>query len=230
MTLEKADNPLLFDLEDPEADTAGFSAPSVFLRHKSAVRTARRDIRDARRMKTAAEALAGFDRLTDIYAFTKGAFSIIDVITFILEQTGPARVDFSTWTAANADVTTVLDWIGAGAITKSRWLVDLTFTRRSPELAHRIRQAFGHDSIRVAKNHAKFALISTEGPDPWQVVVKTSMNLNFNPRFESVEIAHDPELWQFHTNILDEIWQKQKGDFDAQSNPYAIEQHFARDL
>lgn len=230
MSLPRTENPLLFQRDDPEADTSHFTAPNVFRRHKDETRIARRQIRDARRIKSAAEALAGFDRQTDIYAFTKGAFSIIDVLTYALSITGPARVDFSTWTAANTDITTVLEWIEQGTITQSRWLVDLTFTRRSPQLAHRLRQAFGDDCIRVAKNHAKFALISTEGPDPWRVVVKTSMNLNFNPRFENVEITHDPQLWQFHTDILDQLWHHQSKDFDAAARPYDIHKHFDADL
>jgi plasmid stability protein len=34
----------------------------------------------------------------------------------------------------------VLDLVESGRLVSARWLVDLTFNRRSPELAHRIRK------------------------------------------------------------------------------------------
>jgi len=44
---------------------------------------------------------------------------------------------------------------------------------------------------------------STEAFD---LVCRTSMNLNFNPRLEDVELKDDPELYAFLAKILDEIF------------------------
>jgi hypothetical protein len=186
----------------------------------------KRELRDARRLESAEAAIAGFGRRASIYGFTKGQFSLIQLITAALKQTGPAELTLSTWTAANADVSEVLAFCNAGVLTGARWLVDLTFSRRSPELAQRIRDVFGADAIRVAKNHAKFALI---GNAAWRVVIRTSMNLNHNPRFENFEIAHDPELYGFHAAIVDEVWRKQSRQVEGM-RPYEIQKHFDLEL
>lgn len=221
--LKRTENPLLFDKHEPNADVNAIKSKAI---HQRELRTNRREIRDLRRRQTAAEALEGFDKGIEIYGFTKGQFSIIDVITHALTITGPARLRISTWTAANTDVTTVLDFVNDGTLTAARWLVDLTFQRRSPELAHRIREVFGADSIRVAQNHSKFFLLDN---DDWQIVCRTSMNLNFNPRFENFQIAHDPEMWEFHDEIFQEIWRKQKRG-QANERPYETHKHFRDDL
>jgi hypothetical protein len=92
-------------------------------------------------------------------------------------------------------------------VTRARWLVDLTFVRRCPQLAARIREAFGEESIRITKNHAKFAVIHN---DRWQIVCRTSMNLNHNPRLEDFTVAHDPELAGFLLNAMNDLWTTQK--------------------
>lgn len=217
-------NPLFADDIAPTADLTEVTAPTVFVRKRGP--SHRRSIRDLRRQQTAGQAIEGLDRETQIVGFTKGQFSVIDLIRAVLAFTGKASLDISTWTAANTDVTTVCEFVDGGLLTESRWLVDLTFQRRSPQLAHRIRETFGKDAIRVARNHAKFALVRN---DAWQIVIQTSMNLNFNPRFENFSLSHDPELCDFYGGILNEVWQRQSRDI-ADANPYAIHKHFANEL
>jgi hypothetical protein len=219
-------NRLLFETAEPHANLDRITSPTIMRRDTTDSPWSKRSLRDLRRKETAAEALAGFDTETQIFGYTKGQFSVIDVIREALKYTGPATLDVSTWTAANTDVTTVCNFVGEGNVTAARWLVDLTFQRRSPQLAKRIRDTFGKDAIRVAQNHAKFALIQNE---KWKIVLNTSMNLNFNPRFENFSIAHDPEAFAFHKAIMDEIWKTQRTE-EASETPYEIQKHFARDL
>lgn len=212
-----------FDRSEPLVAVERLTAKAELARRK---REKKRELQDHRRTVSAVAALEAFDRETTVYGFTKGAFSLIQLIKAALEKTGPASLIISTWTAANADVTEVLEFCAAGVVTDSRWLVDLSFSKRTPQLAHRIREIFGDDAIRVAKNHAKFVLI---GNADWRVVIHTSMNLNHNPRFENFEIAHDPELYEFHETIIDEIWRRQARSVEGQ-RPGEIERHFKLDL
>jgi hypothetical protein len=214
-------NPILNKFQ-PTADLERFSSPCVM--HKKI--NIKRELRDLRRAETAKDAIGNWDFESEIFGFTKGAFSVIDIISHILDLVGPSEVVFSTWTAAKVDITSVLDLVKSGKITSSRWLVDLTFQRRSPELAHSIRQTFGNDSIRVAKNHAKFALIRAGDR---KIVLRTSMNINFNPRFEDFTIADDPELYDFIMRIVDEVWARQSAGMAA-STPHKIEKHFQLEL
>lgn len=189
---------------DPEAVRRG---------HIVLVRERRRELRDARRMKTAAEALAGLDRDgREIYGLTRGQFSFIDVIEAILAATGPARLDICTWTATGPHIARAAAALADGRITAGRWLVDISFTRRCPQEAAAIRAAFGNDAIRVTKTHAKFAVLTNA---TWQAVCRTSMNLNTNPRMEHFTVAHDPELAQFLTAAMDDCWQTQAAGLQA---------------
>jgi len=183
--------------------------PDVIRRgHCTLVRERYREIRDLRRKESAVEAVAGLNLDgREIFGLTKGQFSLIDLLDAVLATTGPAGVAISTWTAANTDVSAALAMIASGRITKARWLVDITFVRRCPQLAGRIREAFGADAIRVTRNHAKFSVITNQ---KWQVVIRTSMNLNHNPRLEDFTVAHDPELADFLLAAIDDVWTSQK--------------------
>jgi hypothetical protein len=214
-------NPILSKTE-PVAKLDFINAPCVIKKKISA----KREIRDLRRSQSAKEAIGEWDFETEIFGFTKGAFSVIDIITHILDLTGQANVVFSTWTAAKTDITAVLEMVKSKKILDSRWLVDLTFQRRSPELAHEIRKTFGNDAIRVAKNHAKFALIETS---KYKIVLRTSMNINYNPRFEDFTISNDPELYDFIMNIINEVWKRQPASM-ANATPHKIEKHFELEL
>lgn len=182
------------------AEVDQLEAPAVHRRPKAG---GRRELRDIRRAANCAAAVGELDRETEIYGFTRGQFSLVDLINHCLDQTGPGFLTISTWAAGEADVSAVLGLIESGRLTGARWLVDRTFGRRAPELVSRIRKAFGPEAIRIADNHAKFFLLEAAG---WQLVCRTSMNLNHNPRFESFQLAHDPELFAFHKAIIDELW------------------------
>ena len=217
-------NPLFEKEHTPHADLTTIEAPTVFVDRRKP--TSGRQIRDARRIATAAEVLADFGKDSSIHALTKGQFSLLDVLSALVEKTGPAHLDISTWTAASTDVGVVCDWLQGGRIVSSRWLVDLTFQRRTPEVADQIRKLFGRDAIRVAQNHAKLALLTNS---EWSVVVQTSMNLNFNPRFESFTASHDPELCNFYRGIFDEVWKRQPRQL-AGARPADISKHFTNDI
>lgn len=203
-------NPLFKDDRDPVADPTTIRKAHVVL-----VRERYRDIRDLRRKESATEAAAGLDLDgRETFGLTKGQFSLIDLIEAVLAQTGPAALEVSTWTAANTDVSTALAMVASGRVTRARWLVDLTFVRRCPQLAARIRETFGDDALRVSRNHAKFAVLHNA---TWQVVIRTSMNLNHNPRLEDFTLAHDPELATFLLSAMDDLWSTQRRSLQDES-------------
>ena len=214
LSIGGAPNPLLTAAPQPVVDPAVIG--------KSVVKRPipKREIMDLRRAQCAAEAIAGLERDgMELFGLTKGQFSLTDMIEAILEKTGPADLSISTWTAANGDVSRMLGLLGSGAIRSCRWLVDLTFVRRCPQLMAEIRKQFGDDAIRVTKTHAKFCTIVN---NEWQVALRSSMNLNQNPRMESFQVGHDPVLCQFLSQVLDDVWSKQsRGVADLTSKEIA---------
>ena len=167
----------------------------------------RRELKKLMRGETAKQAIGEIYPGCAIFGFTKGQFSLVDLISAILDQTGPASLFVSTWTAAGADLSEAFDLVQSGKITDIAFLVDLSFQRRKPAFAAKIRELFGETSVRVTKNHAKFCLIMN---DKWRLVLNTSMNLNFNPRFEDFYLQDDPALADFLYGIMKEIFKKSK--------------------
>jgi hypothetical protein len=214
LPIGKAANPLLASDPDPVVD------PEVIRQAVIKRPIPKREIMDLRRIQSATEAVAGLERDgMELFGLTKGQFSLTDRREAILKKTGPADLSISTWTAANGDVTRMLELLNSGAIRSCRWLVDLTFMRRCPQLTAEIRAKFGADAIRVTKTHAKFCTITN---DDWQIALRSSMNLNQNPRMESFQVGHDPVLCQFLSEVLDDVWKRQnKGIADLSSKEMA---------
>jgi len=169
-------------------------------------RSTRGENRAVRRVLTVANAgaaLGPIEQDTEIYALCKGDFSLIDIIDHCLQATGPADVTVSTWTAAGADLEFALGFVVDRRVRSARWLVDFSFPQRQPAYFALLVDRFGAESIRATANHAKFVLIRNES---WDLVVRTSMNLNLNRRLESVEICNDREMAAYLSEVVDEMF------------------------
>jgi len=142
----------------------------------------------------------------EVFILTFGQFSLIDAVAALLRKTGPAEVVLSTWTAGNTDLTTAAKLLEDAKVTSFRMLVDRSFLTRQPGYCRRMLELFGEDCIRTWRAHAKFAVIRNE---TWNLAVRTSMNLNTNPRIENLEVSDDPGLAGFLADICDEHFKEQ---------------------
>lgn len=141
-----------------------------------------------------------------LFGFTKGQFSLLDLVRAVLSQTGPADVVVSTWTTGIRDAENAEALLDNGIIRSFLLLTDRSFPTRQPQYCQRILEIFGEQSIRVTRTHAKFALIRNER---WNVAIRSSMNLNRNPRFEQYDIDDDTGLCDFIMGHVTEIWDLQ---------------------
>jgi len=164
--------------------------------------------RKTRAAKTlnAKEAIGKIEHGQDVYILTFGQFSAIDALVNILDQTGPADVVISTWTAADAHLERTFQLMASSQIKDLRMIVDMSFINRQPEYVRHIREKFGEECIRSIRVHSKFMLISN---DDWKIVIRTSMNLNENPRLENIEITEDPEFFEWFSVIVDDIFSEE---------------------
>ena len=169
------------------------------------------------KVTNARDALADFGPGMETYCLTFGQFSLMDAIEAILEKTGPADVALSTWTAGGADLSRSAEALANRRIRSLRFVCDCSFGQRQPGYLAKLLDLFGADAVRTTRTHAKFAVITN---DDWTVAVRTSMNLNENPRLESIEVSDDPRLAQFLLRIVDEIFAEEAvGDFRTKSRP-----------
>jgi hypothetical protein len=163
----------------------------------------RREIRNKRRQGAADKAIGKIEHGMALYALTKGQWSLSDAITCALKQTGPADVAISTWTAHRDDLSRMGSLFDTTNIRSLKFLTDISFQRRRAAAAALLRSKFGDNCIRLSMVHAKFAVIRNE---QWDLVIRTSMNLNNNPRFEDFTMEDSPALANFIMAIIDEIW------------------------
>ena len=175
------------------------------------------------RGESAAAMIGEIEPGCEIFGFTKGQFSCIDVFLHCLEYTGPADVFIATWSAAAGDIGAAHKFLESGKIRSLRFLIDLSFKSRKPEFLDEMVYLFGEDAIRVTVTHAKYAVITNES---WNLVVRTSMNLNYNPRFENFEISDDKAFADFQLQIVDEIWSNQEAGKGLRERPQATMDRF----
>lgn len=165
-------------------------------------KSADREIRIAKSL-SAEESIGELKPMQDVYILTFGQFSLVDALVHVLKQTGPANVDLSTWTAADAHLERTRALMDSADILRFRMIVDRSFESRQPEYVYHMQKLFGPSCIRAVRTHAKFFVVTN---DRWRVVARTSMNLNENPRLENIEISTDPLLAKFLTDVVDGIF------------------------
>ena len=193
-------NPIFRDDKIKTINLASLGKPNPLVRGKSQT-----EIVAFMRKETAADFLREFAPGCHIFGFTKGQFSLIDLLDAFAEIIPGADLTISTWTTARADLARLELLIRAQKFQNFRILTDISFQRRQPGMINAIRQTYGSEAVRITRNHAKFMLLQH---GQFRIVVRTSMNLNFNPRLEDVDVTDDPELFDYITNILNEIWSK----------------------
>lgn len=143
----------------------------------------------------------------DVFGFTRGQFSFVDLIEATLSFTGPADLTLSTWAASVTDLGRVALFCDDGRIGNARFLLDGAFESYNKAAAIALRERFGDENIRILPNHAKFALLKNE---EWSVIVQTSMNLNQNKRLENFTITESPEFFDAYSSLVADVFDIQK--------------------
>lgn len=128
---------------DMKKNLNNLKQPTVFKRSK-----VRREYTTGLRQESALKAIGTLQPGCEIFGFTKGQFSIIDVIIHCLGQTGPAHVFIATWSAAAADIQAANKFLQNGSILSLRFLVDFSFKSRKPEFCEELVSTFGVDALR----------------------------------------------------------------------------------
>lgn len=160
----------------------------------------------------------------EIFGLTAGQFSFIDVMDHVLNQIGPAHCIVSTWTASYANIEKAMRFCSDSRIKSCRWLVDRSFKTRKPELCKHLVDVFGNDAIRTASSHAKFMLLWN---DSWSIVIRTSMNLNQNPRIEDFEISDDADLMEYMRELCENVFadENEKDGFSTKNETEKMSKH-----
>lgn len=174
--------------------TGGYSS-----RESSAI--ARRVRRASESFGNAAAALGPITAGCAVFTITRGQWSMVDAIHHCLNELGPSHVSVWTWAIASYEVESLGGLVARGDLLSCRLIVDYSAGRRNIEILDWWRAKFGPDQVRVCKNHAKLARVWQD--DGLRVLVRGSANLNFNPRFEQIDLSEGGAEFDLVTRIED---------------------------
>lgn len=122
--------------------------------------------------------------------FSEGHWSMHDLMLYLLEITGPARVWLSTFSISEAAIRAFSVAMEKGMITQIHCLFDYTIQKNKLGLLF-----FAYNTvsdITITANHSKLILIEN---DTWKITVVGSANFTPNPRKEAGAIFTTPETF-----------------------------------
>lgn len=138
----------------------------------------------------------------EVYGIVAGQYHFINILAHILEQIDePVDIDISSWTIAKFEAMRLAEY--AETARSLRVIVDSSMVNLVPDSFGFLRELLKSDSIRLLRNHSKFAVITSE---TWNIAIRTSMNLNQNKRLENFEISDCEVLATYMRSIVDEIF------------------------
>ena len=137
---------------------------------------------------SAAEALGRVDFDASIFAVTRGQWSMIDAVLHVLDCCdGPCALSLWTWTVAEYEIEVLARLRVDARLSSGRLVIDHGARHKNAGLIGEWKGRFGADSVRYVVNHAKIATISDAAGR--RFLLRGSMNLNFNPRFEQFDLT-----------------------------------------
>lgn len=136
-----------------------------------------------------------------VHYVSLGDWSTHDLLFFLLEQTGPARVYFTTWAISEYAIRQLYQFIEHGLILELKGIFDYRNGIRKPAELQFLQKIT--TDIKAAKCHAKVTVIEN---DNWGISVVGSANYTRNPRIEAGVLCCDLKVAAFHRDwILHEL-------------------------
>jgi len=136
-----------------------------------------------------------------IHYASLGDWSTHDLLFFLLEQTGPARVYFTTWAISEYAIRQLYQFIEQGLILELKGIFDYRNGIRKPAELQFLQKIT--TDIKAAKCHAKVTVVEN---DRWGISVVGSANYTRNPRIEAGVLCCDKMVAAFHRDwILNEL-------------------------
>lgn len=134
----------------------------------------------------------------DKHFYSNGAFNLIQLVLYLLKQTGPAHLFLSTYSISNESIGTLLKYRDRGEILSVRFLIDNRVRTISPKPFDYLLTSFP-DACRCCALHAKVALVWN---DTWHISVVGSQNATHNPKLERGIIHTSCDIFEFDLKTL----------------------------
>lgn len=136
--------------------------------------------------------------------YTRGAFDLVQLVLYVLAQTGPADVVISSYSISEQTLKTLHRMVEGGDITSIRFLIDNRVRSISPRPFSYLAESF-EGCYRCLALHAKVALISNED---WKITIVGSQNATHNPKLERGIIHTDERIYEFDKLVLNDEFER----------------------
>lgn len=150
----------------------------------------------------AAKSIGTLEPGLSLFEVTRGQFSMIDIINYLLSQMGKCGVSVWTWVVADYEVEVMTALMENGRLSEGILVIDYSAGKRNPTIIEGWRSRFGPESVLVCKNHAKIVRVWN---DQYRFCVRGSMNLNFNPRFEQFDLSEGDAAYDLVVQLESEL-------------------------
>ena len=134
----------------------------------------------------------------DKHFYSNGSFNLVQLVLYLLKQTGPAHVFISSYSIAEDSLDTLKKLQDTGDIWDIAFLIDNRVRTISPKPFDFLVTAFP-DRYRCCALHAKVALIWN---DNWHLSVVGSQNATHNPKLERGIIHTSQDIFYFDFKTL----------------------------
>jgi len=121
-----------------------------------------------------------------LFAITRGQFSMIDAAMACIDQVGECKISLWTWTVAEYEVQCLERPYRDSRVKAADLIIDHGARNKNMAIIRDFKSLFGPNSVRYVLNHSKICTI--ESAD-FKLLLRGSMNLNHNPRFEQFDIT-----------------------------------------
>lgn len=136
----------------------------------------------------------------DKHFYSSGAFNLIQLLFYILKQTGPAHLFLTTYSISMESIAALHRKVESGELLSVRFLIDNRVRSISPKPFDCLVTTFP-DSYRCLALHAKVALLYNED---WKITVVGSQNATHNPKLERGIIHTGSDIFDFDFKMLND--------------------------
>lgn len=130
--------------------------------------------------------------------YSSGAFNLIQLLFYLLKQTGPAHLFLTTYSVSMDSIAALRRKADSGQLLSVRFLIDNRVRSISPKPFDFLVNSFP-GCYRCLALHAKVALVYN---DRWQLTVVGSQNATHNPKLERGIIHTSEDVFDFDYKML----------------------------
>ncbi len=141
-------------------------------------------------------------------AYLSNALQVADILKWILDQTGPADVQMTSFSISEEFLRRIFFIEKEGLVRSLDIVLDFKATNKTLILWNFIAQTV--KNCYLADNHSKILLVSNEN---WKVAVVMSQNLTRGNRYESGSVSTDPVAFDRLHEQLDFVIKNQSVPF-----------------